>query len=274
MHAALRPDLGASIAGLWHDGEPVLRSIDDAAALEGPRASGCFPLVPYSNRIGWRRFAWQGREYTLAANFGDDNPHALHGCAWQRAWRVVDADATRATLAYAHAPDTHWPFAFEVEQRFELGDGGLRVEMTLRNADTAVQPAGLGWHPYFPKRAASRMHVECHTRWDRDDTTHLPTRRVPQRSIDAEVRHLDFDHGFEGWPGHARVRDERFSIRIASSLEHLVIYTPPQKPTFCIEPVSHAINALGSDDPVALGMRALAPGESMHAWMSIDVQPR
>jgi aldose 1-epimerase len=278
LRATLRPDLGAGIAGLWLHGVPVLRSIDDAAALEGPRASGCFALVPYSNRIGWRRFTWQGRAYELRANFQGEDRHAIHGSAWLRAWDVVETDAARATLRFAQTPDEHWPFAFEVTQRFELLGNALRIELDLRNTDTVVQPAGLGWHPYFPKRSASRIHIECHTRWERDDTTHLPTRRVPQRGIDAEVRHLDFDHGFEGWGaaghGHARVRDELLSITVASSLEHLVVFTPPQRPYFCIEPVSHAINALGAEDPIALGVHALEPGAAMHAWMTIEAAPR
>jgi aldose 1-epimerase len=274
MRAALRPDLGASIAGLWFDGVPVLRSADDPAALQSPREAGCFPLAPYSNRIGWRRFTWQGRTHELAADSGNDEPHALHGSAWRAPWRVVHADDARATLAYAHAPDAAWPFAFEVEQRFELLPAGIRVEMDLRNTDASVQPTGLGWHPYFPRRASSRIHVECSTRWERDAATKLPTHRVPQRGIDAEVRHLDFDHVFEGWPGHARVRDEALAVTIASSLPYLVVFTPPQQPHFCVEPVSHVIDAIRMDTPAAHGIVALAPGDTMRAWMTLEAAPR
>ncbi len=277
MRAALRPDLGASIAGLWFDGVPGRRRTDDPAALQGPRESGCFPLVPYSNRIGWRRFDWQGQTYELAANAGADNPeypHAIHGSAWLQAWHVTHADDTHATLRCTQAPDAAWPFAFEVEQRFDLQPTGLRVEMDLRNTDARPQPAGLGWHPYFPKRASSRMHVECAGRWERDATTHLPTHRAPQRGIDAELRHLDFDHVFEGWPGSARVRDEALAVTVASSLPYVVIYTPPDKPHFCIEPVSHVIDAIRMDTPTAHGIVALAPGETMRAWMTLDVAPR
>ena len=273
MRAALRADLGGSLAGLWMDTTPVLRSVEPDT-LEGPRASACFPLVPWSNRIGFGRFTWQGRTHELAMRGLPGQQHAIHGTAWQQAWQVVDADATHATLRCTHAGDAYWPFSFEATQRFALHDAGLRVELDLRNTDAAVQPAGLGWHPYFPKRASSRIHIECEARWERDATTLLPTRRVAQRGIDAEVRHLDFDHGIEGWPGHARVRDELLAVTIASSLPHLVVFTPPQQAHFCIEPASHAINALGSDDPIALGMRALAPGETMQAWMTIDAARR
>jgi aldose 1-epimerase len=53
----------------------------------------------------------------------------------------------------------------------------------------------------------------CSGRWESDDATGLPTRRVPQTGIDGDVRHLAFDHCFDGWRGAARIRDEKMSLR-------------------------------------------------------------
>jgi aldose 1-epimerase len=50
-----------------------------------------------------------------------------------------------------------------------------------------------------------------------------------------------------------------------------VIYTPRDVDRFCVEPVSHVNNALGSDDPIALGMRSLASGETTEAWMELEI---
>ena len=270
LRLALRPDLGASIAGLWLGDTPVLRSIEPAL-LTGPRESGCFPLVPYSNRLGYRRFRWLGREYTTAANFGDDYPHSLHGSTWTQPWRISERDADGVELVLTQRSDASWPFAFDVMQRFELTDNALTVRLRFTNIDARTQPVGLGWHPYFPKRSRSRMHVECSGRWEPDATSHLPTRRVAQQGIDAEVRHLDFDHCFDGWRGAARVRDEALSVSLTSSLSHLVVFTPPQRDYFCLEPVSHVSNAIHMADPAAHGLRTLAPGESMDAAMTLEV---
>ena len=270
LRLALRPDLGGSIAGLWHGSTPVLRSMEPAA-LGTPRASGCFPLAPYSNRLGYKRFRWQAREYSTVANFGDDYPHSLHGSAWTQPWSVTHADAHSAELLLTQHSDAHWPFTFDVTQRFELEDDALKVSLTFTNIDARTQPVGLGWHPYFPKRSRSRMHVECSGRWDCDSSTHLPTRRVAQNSIDAEVRHLAYDHCFDGWRGAARVRDEALSLSLTSSLSHLVVYTPEQKDYFCIEPVSHVSNAIHMADPMAHGLVALGASETMEAWMKIEV---
>ena len=269
LRLALRPDLGGCMAGLWCDGEPVLRS-SEPVALERSRLSGCYPLVPYSNRLGFRRFRWLGRDHTTEPNF-DASPHSVHGVGWLRPWLVEDSTSVRAVLAYRHEPDAHWPLAFEARQVFELDAAGLRVGLGLTNLAAHAAPAGLGWHPYFPKRARSRLHIELNERWDADPGTELPTRRVPQPGIDAAVEHLRFDHCFEGWQGPARLRDEKLSLRLSSSLSRLVVFTPPDKPYFCVEPVSHVSNALHMAEPALHGLRALEPQESLQAWMRIEI---
>ena len=114
------------------------------------------------------------------------------------------------------------------------------------------------------------MHVELSHRWDADATL-LPTRKVAQHGIDSDLSHLAFDHCFEGWRGPARIRDERFSLQLASSLTRLVVDTPPDGEHFCVEPVSHVSNAIHMADPAAHGVVALAPGESIDAWQRLDV---
>lgn len=269
LRLALRPDLGGSIAGFWRAGLPVLRS-SEPAALERARLAGCYPLAPYSNRIGHARFRWAGQEQRTRPNF-DASVHSVHGLAWQRAWRVEAGDARSARLALAHTPDADWPYAFDLEQRFELGAEGLRVTLRIVNTDARTQPLGLGWHPYFPRRTRSRLHAELTQRWESDAGTGLPTRRVAQHGIDGDVAHMDYDHVFDGWQGSARIRDERLVLRLTSSLDRLVVYTPPAKDYFCVEPVSHVSNAIHMAEPLAHGLRAVEPGQAFEAWMQIEV---
>jgi aldose 1-epimerase len=268
LRLALRPDLGGSIAGLWLAGLPVLRSTEPAE-LESARASACYPLAPYSNRLGYRRFRWLGHDQTTAPNF-DDSPHSVHGVAWLRAWEVVASSATEAELLYVHTPDAHWPYAFELRQRFVLGEDALELQLACTNAAPHAQPVGLGWHPYFPRRPRSRLHIELTDRWE-SDASGLPTRRVPQPGIDGDVAHLAFDHCFEGWRGPARIRDEKLSLRLSSSLPYLVVYTPDTRAYYCVEPVSHVSNALHMAEPALHGLRTLAPRATFDAWMKLEV---
>jgi hypothetical protein len=132
LRAAVRPDLGASLAGLWWQGEPLLRSCEPGL-LAGPRQSACFALLPYSNRIGHCRFDWRGQHYSTRANF-DDHPHSLHGVGWQRAWTVTAHTPERLQLGLRHEPDADWPFRL-------FGHPGAAAQR--RRARVAPEPAQL-----------------------------------------------------------------------------------------------------------------------------------
>ncbi|HEX6723373.1 MAG TPA: aldose 1-epimerase, partial [Burkholderiaceae bacterium] len=146
----------------------------------------------------------------------------------------------------------------------------LRITMVVANIDAREMPLGMGWHPHFPRRAHSRVHLELTHRWDAD-AGKLPLRRVAQSALDADVAVLDLDNCFDGWSGPARIRDEKLSLRLTSSLTHAVVYAPPQHDFFCVEPVSHVNNAIRSDDPLGQGLIALGSGETAQAWMQLDV---
>ena len=268
LRLALRPDLGGSIAGLWHRDLPILRSTEPAR-LETARLSGCFPLLPYSNRLGFRRFRWKGQEYTTQANF-EGSAHSLHGVGWMRPWQIESSSAVEVVLRVGHDGDADWPFAFEARQYFNLSPSTLSVQMVFTNRATLAQPVGLGWHPYFPKRQRSRLHIDLSHRWE-SDVTQLPIRKVAQPGIDSDVVHLGFDNCFEGWRGPARIRDEKVSLQLTSSLPYLVVFTPQDRDYFCVEPVSHVSNAVHMAEPSTHGLRSLPPGESMDAAMKLEI---
>ena len=98
LRLALRPDLGGCIAGFWHRDLAVLRSTEPAL-LSASRPSASFPLLPYSNRLGYRKFRWKGRDYTTQPNFAD-NPHSVHGVGWLRPWEIVSSSALEVVLSY------------------------------------------------------------------------------------------------------------------------------------------------------------------------------
>ena len=63
-----------------------------------------------------------------------------------------------------------------------------------------------------------------------------------------------------------------FALTLRSSLSRLVVYTPQDKDYFCVEPVSHATNAINQPAPSALGLVTLQPGQSQTAWLTLDIR--
>ena len=274
MRLALRPDLGGCIAGLWLGDMPVLRS-GEPLALDSVRLSSSYPLVPFSNRIGQAHLQWQGTSHPLVRNFGGEE-HSIHGLGWQRPWEVLEREDGFAMLSLEHRADKAWPFAFDASQVFRLSANSLELTLSMTNQSAQAAPAGLGFHPFFVKRARSRISFAASGRWEEGEDK-LPTVRKAISGLDADCAFLDLDNCYDGWNGVAQLRDEALHVSLTSSLRRLVVYTNDTKDFVCVEPVSHvnnALNMLAQPGMTAeqLGVRILEPGESMSVDMRIDVE--
>ena len=275
LRCEISPDLGSCIAGLWFDDLSVLRS-PGAQALASVRQSGSYPLVPFSNRIAQATLAWEGTLHPLIKNFGTE-PHAIHGVGWTRPWELIDATGQFALLNYQHKPDGAWPFAFDTTQAFRLSDNALEMTLSITNQHTQSTPVGLGWHPYFVKRANSRISFQATGRWEMD-ALKLPTHRSPSNGITSDCATLDVDHCFDGWSGALHLQDDLLQTRITSNMTRLVVFTNAAHECIAIEPVSHVNNAVNlmaqevySAD--SLGVQVLQPGQSMTRQMTIQMDP-
>ncbi|WP_157979280.1 aldose 1-epimerase [Rhodoferax ferrireducens] len=274
LRCEIAPALGGCIAGLWLGDTPVLRSTP-AHALTSVRQSGSYPLVPFSNRVGHATLKWNGTSHPLVQNNAGE-PHSIHGVGWQRPWTVLEASAQFALLSYEHKPDEAWPFAFDTSQAFRLSANALEISLSITNQSAVAAPVGLGWHPYFVKRARSHIAFEATGRWEMSPEK-LPTHHTAAPGLDTDCAALDVDHCFEGWPGIVHLRDEALHTRLTSNLSRLVVFTNATRDFVAIEPVSHVNNALNlmaasGASAEALGVRVLQPGESMSAEMSIYVE--
>ena len=268
----LAPEIGGAVVG-WAKGTVPLfrRPHPDAIMLGNVRGLSCFPLVPFSNRIAYGRFRWHGVEYQLDRNFGD-HPHTIHGVGWQSVWEVAEVASASAVLRLRHDPSgaaaRRWPFAFAAEQRIELGADGLRIELSVQNLHTAAAPTGLGLHPHFPLVGGATLQFDATAVW-RNGADSLPSTQVaiPSEWDHAEGKRIGtaaLDNCFTGWDGHAAISPARLTIEADALFRFLIVYTPPGRGYFCVEPVSHMPDAINRMDTVPdHGLRVLAPGETL-----------
>jgi aldose 1-epimerase len=266
----LLPALGGTILRYdWH-GVPVLRPTDGIPTAS--RVTACYPLVPYSNRIAGAQLTFDGKSWAIPRT-ADNHPLPIHGVTWQRPWTVTQQDATHAvmeqryTAADAASAGAPWPFPFHATQSFELGEDFLRMTLTLRNTGDTDQPAGMGWHPYFPRTPQARVRAKVSHMWVNDDQS------LPQELIDTggavddglPAAQVDLDNVFNGFAGQASIawpeRGMAVDLEADPVLGHVVIFTPPGKPHLAVEPVSNMTDAFNryARDP-APQLTELAPG--------------
>lgn len=282
LRAVVAPEIGGAIATLrWKDLDILRPAPPEALAEKRVRAMGCYPLVPYSNRIGHGRLRAGSRIYALRPNFAPE-PHAIHGVGWQRAWRVAESTPSSAVLTLSQAPDADWPFRFTARQSFVLEGSRLTAGLEIRNEDDAAFPAGLGFHPFFPAPRGTRLRTRWEGWWVLDESK-LPVSRgpVPPAADFSTERAIDgwrVDNPFHGWGREATLTYATHATRLAASeaLDHAVAFAPGDGREFlALEPVSHTIDAfrLAADGVAGTGTRLLSPGESWRVSMTIEAGP-
>lgn len=267
------PAAGGALAGFWWEanGRRIdwLRPASPAAVARGDvQEMACFPLVPYSNRIRDARFLFCGREIVEAAADGGKR-HALHGHGWRRGWTVAERGESRLVLEYEHSADG-WPWSYRARQSFELSADALEISLEVENRSDGLMPAGLGLHPFFPRTPETRIRARTDGVWLIDGDV-MPTERRPvpsewQLAEDRRIADLALDNVFTGWDGEAMVTwpERGARLRLAATqplLSFLVLYTPPGRDFFCVEPASHVTDAvnLARAGVADTGLRVLAP---------------
>ena len=275
----VQPQLGGSLAECVFRGQTILAPVREPDPWPG--AELCYyPLVPFANRIANGRFAFDGRSLRLEPNVAG-YPHALHGQGWQAAWRVVEAAPTACAIAFEHAASARWPWDYGATQTFTIGEGALVVRLAVRNRSGGRMPAGLGFHPFFPSPASARLTAAAATLWCAD-AADFP------RQIGGVPPELDFsraravrdaqglDRCYSGWRRRAEIDWPGAPYRVALTadepLEHLMLYVPRDRSFFCVEPVSHAVNALNFPPGRFNAAVALEPEQELSASITLRVE--
>lgn len=262
----LAPEAGGGIARFHWRGQPVMRdALPGAVEARDPLGLSAFPLVPYSNRIAFGRFDWDGTRVQLPPNM-PPSPHSIHGLGWHRPWAASAVTTSTARLTYVHVADA-WPWDFVATQDFVVQPNGLDWVIAVTHHSATTMPAGLGLHPYFPNPAGTRLMARTEGWWH-TDTWVMPTDYVVDPSTDLTARlhpaAADTDNVFAGFGGDAKIiwPDGRsLDIIAGPAARWMVVYAPAGDTITAVEAVTHPTDALNT--PGHPGIASLAPGETL-----------
>ena len=279
LTAEIDPALGGAVARFDRiDGgerQSLLRgaAADAASVLD----MGCFPLVPYANRIRDGRFTCEGQEVRLEPNMAGD-PSPLYGQGWLAAWTVERADEREVALAFRHAAG-EWPWDYRARLVAALDADGISLTLSCRNESATAMPCGLGFHPYYSCDADTVLDTAVASVWTVDDKV-LPIDNQPaQGRYDLRARRIcgqGLDNGYDGWGGTATITwpGRPAGLRLSSPDAHrFQVFSPPSGALFAAEPVQNANAALNEPQGrwPELGITLLQPGQEAMLHARFDV---
>jgi aldose 1-epimerase len=249
----IKPQLGASVVQ-WSIGDQDMLRRSDNEGIQGddPRKLASFPLVPFSNRIGFGRFTWAEENLQLEPNFLPE-PHAIHGTGWRAAWDIIEQRDDSVTLCYSHDVSSGWHWPFEAKQHFTVTADGLMMKLSARNLFDRPVPLAFGHHPYFDSAGAT-LSFNAAQIWHTGQDGLPDVVAEPNGQYDFAngnpVAGRALDNGYAGWDGKAQIhwQDRPFMLEVTSDMKAAVVFVPEAEDYFCFEPVPHIINALNMPD--------------------------
>lgn len=261
--ATILPALGARIADLDLGDGPVLRTSADA---DGWKDWGCYPLLPWSNRVPGGRLHLDGVTFQVPVNHDDGS--AIHGLVADCPWHVSTASEYSAHLTVDIDVE---PFRMQGEITYALEPGSLRIDLAVRNVEpSAAVPVGLGIHPWF---RSGPIRVPAAMKWPGDP---LPTGAPVLVDVDDDLRALrlppTLDRCFTGLDGDtADVPGAR--LRWSEPIRHVVVFTGHDG-WVAVEPVTMANDGFGLAQRGQPGhsVHLLAPGQRFSSifWLMLD----
>ncbi|MDF3037173.1 MAG: aldose 1-epimerase, partial [Paucimonas sp.] len=226
----------------------------------------CFPLVPWSNRITHGGFMHNGQFRAIKPN-REGEPYPIHGDGWLQMWRVADShrDSVRLVLE-SHRFDGN-PYDYVATQTFTLRPDGLDIALDVTNVGDEALPFGLGLHPYFMRNEQTRLTMRTTGVWLAGDDP------IPVSHVNAFPPTWDYnrsasldgpliDNCFTGWDGKAVIDYPDRGLSVTMNMEdcsgYTLMYRPPELDYFCLEPITHPIDAFHMEG--SPGLKMLAPG--------------
>jgi aldose 1-epimerase len=182
-----------------------------------------------------------------------------------------------ATLAYDHRADA-WPWDYAAQQRFELMPESLRITLALTNHSGRAMPYSIGFHPYFPRTAQTKLRADVKGVWLADESITPTERAAPDALLDlangALLEAAPFvDNTHYGWAHEATTLESDQVIELSSDADFLHVFLPRGENFFCAEPVTAMPDAFNRQAQSDSGFRILNAGEAATVSMTLAVRP-
>jgi len=284
------PEAGGILFSYVFGGVELLHTPTSLRAAAGG-GTGNPILYPTPNRVRNGRCTFEGREF----RFSDDGKTTIHGLVRKLSWQADPPRRDEGELVLKtwvdFTPETptfdRFPIRHRLEVEYRLSATGLRMVFAVENRDTARLPFGFAFHPYFRILGAREQTVIWVPAERKMEATPdlLPTgvlQKLDGAPFDLRqprsLSELALDDVYWGMsaarPAGYEARDAgiRVSLPASEHFTHMVVYTPPGKPFFCLENQTcstdaHNLHAKGLTDEAHL--LVVEPGSRISGWVEI-----
>ncbi|HOJ63478.1 MAG TPA: aldose 1-epimerase [Spirochaetota bacterium] len=241
-------------------------------------------LFPFPNRINEGKYEFNGIKYTLP-KMNKFEPHAIHGLVYNKKFIVYNCSISNecAKLSFIYKYDGKirgYPFLYDLIVEYNLFiENKIICNFFMISRDKNL-PIGFGFHPYFTlNKKIDQLYLKLGDviRYELDDKN-IPTGNyfdfkdfIEYKKIDS----LSFDSVFrikyDGLKISLYDKEDDIKINIyennGDKLKYFQIYTPPNRNSIAIEPMSCNIDVFNNKD----GLKILKENETLNISITIEL---
>ena len=273
---------GGLIAGMrcLHDGEAIdiLRARPaKQQTQDGLPLYGCFPMVPFANRLSQPYLKHGSGQATFQRNWPSEGV-AMHGTGYMQPWSIVRQSENSVSLSTSITDKDGMVLGQSHQEISVSNDIGLQIELTYCHTSDSPMAAGLGLHPWFAADDNATLAFSANGRFEMD-ADHFPVGHSPLPEDAPQV--LDFDHDgldtcFSGWTGRAVLSrpSPGIDVELRSGATLLHCFVSRHHHSICAEPVTHHPDAAHNLRWPEVGQMALLQaGETIATSLQITPRP-
>ena len=259
------------------------REGDDIYKIGPDTNAGC-RLAPFPGRVAYAKFKWHDKEYQLVNNVSWA-PHALHGFLQNQKWEFKsfethdDPGHEHCTIKFScdwPGAFAGFPFPFRATNSITFTGKEVQVASIVENIGDKPMPYSEGWHPYFslgekidtltlklpPSKLAELDKADIPTGQYHEDTRFVGGRQIGDEFINdcfciaspSDSRNMTPVADLEGKIGRITI----WQYTGSENYNALQIYTPPNRMSIAIEPMTAEPDALNHHR----GLIVIPPGET------------
>lgn len=286
------PDFGCNLneLGLFKGGKvhEVIQGDKTLESLSGKTTNfyrGA-KLSPYPNRIAQGKYTFEDKEYQLPINAA---PHALHGLCWNLPFTIkaqlLSTELAQLTLqADYNSLVAGYPFNYHIEIEYRLESTQFTCITRITNTSNQAIPIGDGWHPYFTTGSnidKLKLQLPSSKQLELDNSL-IPSGKYVDNNLFVEpllLKGISLDHCFELQRKESIVEtkliDESNNISIIvwqqvgeHDYNYIQAYTPPDRNSIAVEPMSCAPNAFNNQ----MGLITLSRNSSVEFSFGVRIE--
>lgn len=258
LKGIIYPNLGASLQQLILNNNSLINGIsDDLNGIETYRKmfNSAF-LFPFPNRIENGKYSFQHKNYQLVCNESKLN-NAIHGHIYNKSFKieniVTSKTKTSILLNYDYNGDIDgFPFPYTLNITYSFEENKISIEFKVLNTGENTFPFGIGWHPYFNSTnlAESILNFKGKFQYKLSEKMIPISKHQFPFKMPFKINDISLDDCFNLEKPKITLTTKNADLEInfksVSKLNYLQIYTPENRKSIAIEPITCAPNSFNN----------------------------